>query len=322
MKRVFCISIDNLSECIEVREVEAPVAGPGEVVIAMAAAPINPADLLLLTGRHVFRPSLPAPIGIEGAGRVASVGEGVTALVPGDRVALPFGNTWAEQVVMKAADVVKLPPDVDMVQAAMLSVNPVTAAGLLHGLQAGDWLIQNAANSAVGTQVIRLARRRGIRTVNIVRRESLVPELLRRGADVVLVGEHDLSRRLAEGVGQPIRRALDAIAGESAGRLHACVSEGGELICYGLLNSDSLSFPATQVVFRDVGIRGYSRLRWLKSINLEQRNALYAELCELLAAGVLNTEVEALYPLERAAEAVLHASREGRSGKIVLTCQA
>lgn len=321
MRRVFCTRVGETVSDAQVQMERLPLPEPGveEVRVRLVAAPINPADLLLLTGRHMVRPEPPFTIGIEGAGYISAVGANVQTLVEGQPVALPFGGTWSEEVLMQARDVVPLPEGLDMEQAAMLSVNPVTAAGLLHGLPPGSWLIQNAANSAVGKLVIRLARQRGIRTVNVVRREGLAEELLRLGADVVLVGEEELTRRVAEATGgAPILRGLDAIAGEAAGRLHALLAEGGTLICYGLLASDEVRFPATKVIFRDVHIRGYSRLRWLKSISASERDGLYAELAALLRQGVISSEVEARYPLERVEEAILHAAREGRRGKVVL----
>lgn len=319
IRRVFCTAFGEPAEVVAVRSIELPPPGPGEVTIEIAAAPINPADLLLLSGRHLIKPSLPAVVGIEGAGVVAALGPGAEGLAVGQKVALPFGGTWSEKVVMRASDVVALPDGVDLVQASMLSVNPVTAAGLLADLRPGEWLLQNAANSAVGKLVIRLARRRGIRTVNVVRRAELVAELTALGADAVLVGEDDLAARVSAATGgAPVRRALDAIAGVSAGNLYSCVGEGGSLVCYGLLSGDRVILPAAQVVFRDVTVTGYSRLRSLRKLPREQVRALYAELAQMLFAGEITSEVEATYPLERAAEAVAHAVREGRSGKIVL----
>lgn len=319
IRRIFCTAFGKPARVVAVREVELPAPRAGEVLIEIAAAPINPADLLLLEGRHLFKPELPSPVGIEGAGVVVAVGPGVETLVPGRKVALPFGGTWSEQVIMRAADVVALPDDIDLVQASMLSVNPMTAAGLIAGMQAGEWLIQNAANSAVGKLVIRLARRRGVKTINIVRRPVLADELRALGADAVIVGEEELPSRVAEvTAGAPVRRALDAIAGESAGKLFACVSEGGSLVCYGLLSGDSVVLPAAQLVFRDVTVTGYSRLRNLRKLSEAQVRAMYAELAEMLIAGEITSEIEASYPFARVAEAVAHATRDGRRGKIVL----
>lgn len=319
MKGVFCVRFGSPAEAVEVREVETPSPADDEVLIEMIAAPINPADLLILTNRHAYTPQLPAAVGIEGAGRVVALGAGVTEIAAGDLVAIPFGGTWREFMALKARDVLRLPPDIDPLQAAMLSVNPVTAAGLLEGVAAGDWVVQNAANSAVGQLVIRLAARRGIHTINIVRRQELVAELEALGADVVLLGDADLPARVkAASSGAPVLCALDAVAGEAAGRLHRSLSDGGELICYGLLNSDQVILQATDVVFRTLTVRGYSRLRILGAMAPERRAEVIGELVELIRAGVLDTPIECIYGLDDVRAAVEHADRPGRRGKILL----
>ncbi|MDX1990894.1 MAG: zinc-dependent alcohol dehydrogenase family protein [bacterium] len=320
MKQVFCVSFsDAPADGLQLREVEAPQPGSDEVLIEMLACPINPADLLLLTGRHYYKPALPAAVGIEGVGRVIETGAGVESPAVGEVVAVPFGGTWRERMTMKARDVLRVPSDVDVMQVAMLSVNPVTASGLLEGVAPGEWVVQNAANSAVGQLVIRLAAHRGIRTVNIVRRAELVPELEALGADVVLVGDEGLAERVKEATGSaPVLRALDAVAGEATGKLHRCLSEGGRLICYGLLNSNEIVLGAADVVFRDIVVTGYSRLRLLRQMQPERVAELMAELSDLLRLGILQSPIEKVYPLDAVHQAVEHADQPGRSGKILL----
>lgn len=319
MKQVLCVRFGSPAEAVELREVETPKPAAGEALVEMIAAPVNPADLLLLTGRHFAKPELPAAVGIEGVGRVLETDAAVTAVAAGDLVAVPFGGTWRETMTFNADALLPLPADIDPLQGAMLSVNPFTAAGLLEGLQAGDWVIQNAANSAVGQLVIRLAARRGIRTINIVRRAELVPELEALGADAVLVGDDDLPARAgAVTGGAPIVRALDAVAGEAAGRLHQSLGDGGELVCYGLLNSDQVILSAATVVFRPLTVRGYSRLRLLGAMSAARRGAIIDELTGLLRAGILHSAVEQVYPLDDVRAAVAHAERPGRTGKILL----
>ena len=97
----------------------------------MLAIPIHPADLLVMRGRHVFAAEYPCGTGIEGAGRVIGHGPGVRHPSIGQRVALPFGGTWAEKVTLPAASVIPLPDGVDLHQGAMVALNPVTALGLL-----------------------------------------------------------------------------------------------------------------------------------------------------------------------------------------------
>lgn len=321
MKQVVCVQFSNTpAAAVELREVSVPQPARDEVLIEMLICPINPADLLLLTGRHFYRPELPAPVGIEGVGRVVEVGNEVTTLAVGDLTAVPFGGTWREFLKMKAIDVLLLPSDIDLLQAAMLSVNPVTAAGLIEGVAGGSWILQNAANSAVGQLVIRLAAHRGIKTVNIVRRAELASQLEAIGADVVLVGDENLAERIREETGgAEIVRALDAVAGEATGRLYRGLSDGGQLICYGLLDSNQIILGAADVVFRNVMIKGYSRLRLLGQMHPDRRKELIRELTDLLQLGVLQSPVEHIYPLEEVHQAIEHADRSGRSGKILLS---
>lgn len=303
---------------VEVVEQDDAEPGEGEVLVAIAARPINPADLLLLEGRHVFTPTLPAPVGIEGAGVVVATGPG-TRLAVGTRVAVPFGGTWVEQMVVSEGELLLVPDEVSLEQAAMLSVNPFTAAGLLEGLTRGDWVVQNAGTSAVARWVTALASRRGLRTISVVRRASVERELSDLGADAVLVDGPDLADRVRGLTAGGAKRALDAVAGEATGRLHACLAEGGELVVYGLLASDQVVVPAAPLIFRDVNVRGFSRLRSLREIPAERRAEIGLELSTLVATDErFVTAIEARYPLQDVRLALAHHLRPDRRGKVLL----
>ena len=149
-----------------------PQPGPGEVLVRVEASAINPADLLIIEGRYPGPDTLPAAQGIEGAGRVSALGDGVDSLQVGQRVMLLSRANWADEVCVPAAAVIGLPESLDIRHAAQIKANPPSALLMLQDyvkLQAGDWVIQNAANSAVGRHLIRLAKKRGIHTVNVVR---------------------------------------------------------------------------------------------------------------------------------------------------------
>jgi mitochondrial enoyl-[acyl-carrier protein] reductase / trans-2-enoyl-CoA reductase len=318
VRRALITSIDDTFSGIQVREVERSALRPGEARVTMAWAPINPADLLLASGRHLFRPTLPAPIGIEGSGIVQEVAADVGAELVGRKVTVPFGGTWSEEMVAPAADLLLLPDETDLEQASMLAVNPFTAWGLTSDVPQGSVLLQNAASSAVGRLVIRLAKLRGLTTANIVRREEEVAPLRALGADLVLVGEHDLAARISATLGAPVLRALDAVAGTGSGSLLSALAEGGDLVCYGLLSDDRIVLPANEVVFRDVTVRGYSRFRSWRAMSVEARAEMTRTLVALLEEGAITTSVEARYPLSRLHDALTHALRSGRAGKILL----
>lgn len=319
MRRAMVTRIAEPAYGIEVVDVPEPSPGPGQILVELKARPIQPADLLVVRDRHIVKPTLPAPVGIEGAGVVVAHGPGVSHPAIGTRVALPFGGTWSERVVISAGVVIPLPPDCDWLQAAMLALNPVTAWGLLDGLQAGQWLVHNAANSSLGQLITRIAAARGIPNISVVRRPGMEAMLQALGADHVLVDGEDLGERVkAHTDGRGAHRALDAVAGSATGRLHDSTAEGGELVCYGLLGSNEIVLPAARTIFRNVSVRGYSRLRKVMSMAPEARAAMQTELVEHFTAGLFHTPVRATFPLERVSEAVVLSEERGANGKVLL----
>jgi len=313
------------AEVLELVEAPDPAPGPGEVRVRLRVMTINPADLLSIEGRYGAEPlSLPATPGVGAWGVVDAVGDDVTRLVPGDAVLPVGGGLWADTVVVPERMAPPAPPGADPEQAAMMRANPATAELMLTSLTAlspGDWVVQNAANSAVGRLVIRFARAKGLRTVNVVRRDGLRDSLAAEGADAVVVDEGpDLAAaiRAATG-GTPPRLALDAVGGTATAALAAALAPGGTVAVYGLLSGEDSRVPARDLVFRDIRLRGFWLAQWYAEASPDQMRDLHRFLVAELEAGHLHTAVAARYPLSRVREAVTHAARAGRDGKILLT---
>lgn len=307
-----------------VRVVGAPEPGApqaGEVAVEFLCSPVNPADLLLLAGNYGHRPALPAFGGLEGVGRVTRLGAGVGHLQVGDRVLLPGGN-WAERLVIPAGGLFPLPPEAPSEQLAMLTVNPPTAWGLLHDyveLKAGDWVVQNVGNSGVGTNLIVLARRLGFKTVSVVRRESAVAPLKAIGADVVLVDGPELAEQVKAAVaGGKLALGIDAIGGEATARIGAALDDHGTVVNYGLMSGQNPQLGGWDVVFRGVRLAGFWLVHWFGRHARGEIARVYGQLAGLLADGSISVPIAARYPLSQAREALLHAAREGRDGKIVI----
>ncbi len=311
----------QVADCVDTADPGPP--GYDEVVVEVEAFPINPVDLLTISGNYAVRPPLPAVPGSEGVGRVAAAGAAVSRVKVGDRVLLMGRENWTQKRRVKADTVRKVPSDADVLQLAMLKVNPATAQLMLRniiGLKAGEWVIQDAANSGVGSNLIRLANSGVIRTVNVVRRDSLVEPLRAIGADVVLVDGEDLAGRVAEATANAhIRLAIDAVGGPMVGRLAGCLAEGGTVVNYGLLSGEPCRISSHDVVFRGITLRGFWLFKALGAMNEFAIAALYDDLAERLAAGQLRVEVERTYPMEDIKEALSHAQRQGRGGKILVT---
>lgn len=307
--------------CVDVPDVGAP--GPGEVVFDVLAFPINPADVAFCTGHYRLRPPLPATPGAECVGRVIAVGEGVSHLRPGDLVINLQRENWAQRRRVRGEDAVPLPPGMDLRQAAMVRINPPTALLLLSDfvtLAQGEWVIQNVANSAVGRLVIMLARRQGLRTLNVVRRESLFGELAALGADACIVDGEDLAARAASATGgAKIRLGLDAVSGAATGRLASCVADEGHVVTYGSMSGENPKVDRSQFVFRGINLGGFMLGRHLARRDAAAIRAIYAELGADIAAGRLHAPVDSIYPIEQIKDAVAHAQQGGRNGKILVT---
>jgi NADPH:quinone reductase-like Zn-dependent oxidoreductase len=310
--------------CAEVPDVGLP--GPGEVVFDVLAFPINPADISMCRGTYRLRPTLPATPGAECVGRVAAIGAGVSHVAPGDLVINLQRENWAQRRRVRALDVIAIPEGTDVLQGAMLRINPPTALLLLSDivdLAPGDWVIQNVANSAVGRLVIRLARARGLRTVNVVRRESLFAELAPLGADVCVVEGPDLAETVkARTGGAAIRLGLDAVSGRATARLSTCLGEGGVVCNYGSMSGEDPVMARASLVALGQKLVGFILGRALATRSLTQIRAIYADLGEQVRAGILSAPVEHVYPIEEIKAAVTHAQRGERRGKILVAPSA
>src|SRR5881227_2173141 len=280
----------NPAEVLHVESQRWPTPGAGEVIVKMRAAPVNPADLNQIEGKYPVRAQLPATPGFEGAGIIADVDRDVTNVAAGALVILPHNiGTWRDAVAVKADELVVVPAGIKPVHAAMLKINPMTAWRLLHDyvdLARGDWLIQNAANSAAGRAVIQIAHELGYKTVNVVRRSELISELRADG-------------------------------GESALRLANCLAPGSTLVTYGAMSLQPLKIPNGLLIFKDLRFRGIWINKWYDNATPAQRMEAFQRLFEMANRGLLQTKVEKTYPLSEAKTAVAHAARGQRSGKII-----
>ncbi len=310
------------AEVAHAEEIELPELRPDEARLRLLAAPINPADLNTIEGKYPLVPPLPGVPGVEGVAVVEAVGAAVEKVAVGDRVLLPHGyGSWRECGVARAENLSVVPPGIAPEQAAMLKINPATALRMLRDfteLKPGDWVLQNAANSAVGRAVIALAHAAGWRTVNVVRRAELTDELRAIGADVVLVEGEDLPAQIAATTnGAELRLALNAVGGDSALHLAKALAPGGTVVTYGAMSRQPLRIPNGLLIFQDLRWRGFWISQWYRRATPTARDAMFAELFDLMQRGILHAPVERIYPLAEATAALTHAAQSRRAGKIL-----
>jgi mitochondrial enoyl-[acyl-carrier protein] reductase / trans-2-enoyl-CoA reductase len=225
-------------------------------------------------------------------------------------------------LVADAKRLVPLPEGADPQQLAMLTVNPATAALMLSefvALKAGDWVIQNVANSGVGGYLVQLAKLRGYRSVNVVRRDSALAAVAAEGGDVVLVDGPDLAKRVKAAVGgEPIRLGIDAVGGTATERIAQCLAEGGTVVNYGSMSGEASVLSPQSFIFKDITLRGFWLARWFNAAPREAQRALYGELTKLVAQGKLKARIHATYGVAQIKDAIAAANTGGRDGKVLI----
>jgi len=325
-------SYGSPDEVLRLVDLESDSPGPGEVAIAVLAVPIHLKDLYFMTGRPGFRLPLPAIPGNQGFGRIIDIGSAVSGYDVGDPVHVlhcePWTQplrpgTWRGETVVPASSVF---PSVDgnPMQMSLVSSSLISADLLLLSAMAtlkGEWVIQNAANSSCGRFIIQLAKSRGIKTINVVRRRDFDEELTALGADVVILDDDELSTevaRITEGKMPSV--ALDAVGGASAGRLANCLASGGAVISYGMASGVVADIPSELLIFKGIVHRGFLMDRDFQALDLSSRSQLFRRLSAMIHEQTVTANVAGGYTLSEFSDAIAHAQKsgEGRNGKVVL----
>jgi NADPH:quinone reductase-like Zn-dependent oxidoreductase len=325
VKRVVFDRTGPPAEVLRVQDdVPAPEPARGEVLVRMLASPINPSDLMYDGGKYGLTPKLPATPGFEGVGVVERSGGGLLGRFrTGKRVAVindRVGN-WAEYTVTKARQVVPVPDDLSDEQAATFFVNPATAVVMTRDVLAvprGAWLLQSAAGGELGKMVIRLGRKYGFRTLNVVRRREQAEELKQLGADAIIVeSDGPIPEQVAKAAGE-VRYAIDPVGGATGTGVIAALAAGGRCLLYGSLSDEPVSFHPRHAIGTGVRVEGFWLASWARRQGVLTMLKLFRRVRSLMREGVLQTHVAATYPLEDVRKAVEHAAAPGKGGKVLL----
>lgn len=308
------------ADVIAVKTLEAAPPGPGEVRLRMLAAPVHPSDFGIILGKYGRLPELPAVGGREGVAEIESVGAGVENFQPGDRVTVPKDlGAWQELSVTSTSGLFRIPSDIPLEIAAMSTVNAPTAWRLLRdsGLVQGEWVVQNAANSAVGLHVIEMARHLGLKTLNVVRRAELIEPLLKHGGDAVVLEDSGYEKKVRELTGgEQVKLALNSVGGESAIRLLSALSPGGIHVTFGAMQFEAVRFPTRALIFDDITLKGFWMDKWLRSQSEARIQIMFDKLFDLMRKGIVLGSVDSMYSLDDYKAAFARAA-EPRLGKVL-----
>lgn len=309
MRQVWQTAFGDPREVLDVRDVDAPEPGPDTMIVGIEASPLLPMDQLRARGLYPLLPDLPGVPGSVGVGRVLA---GPTEWL-GARVCAPVrAGAWAEQVCVPVEGCLRLPDDVDPVLASLLRVDGLTAQALLSGLTRGDHVVLNAATGGVGHFVVQIARRMGVRTIAVVRREDRADWLRLLGADVVLVDGPDLPDRV-RALGEPVHRALDGVGGEATERLGACLSDGGRVLCFGAMSRRAPRIAVSDAIFRGVLLQGF----WLRALDEQRGASETARLLGILCGLGLDGAVDRAFGFDALQDALERDASPERFGRVV-----
>lgn len=323
MRALIHHSFGDPAAVLAVEDRPLPQPGPGQVRVRTLLSPIHNHDLWTVRGTYGFKPELPAQAGTEAVGVVDALGDGVEQLTIGQRVTTggTFG-VWAEYFVANAAGLIPVPDALTDEIAAQLVSMPFSALSLLHSLDLheGDWLIQNAANGAVGRLVAQLGAARGINVIGLVRRADGVEELSAQGIErVIATDSPDWRERLtALTDGAPLRVGIDSVGGRAAGDVLSTLAVNGTLVVFGAMASPTLELASGDVIFKQATVKGFWGSVVSREMPAELRGQLFQELITRVLDGSMTLPVSASYAFGDIAAAVAASAEPGRVGKVLL----
>jgi len=326
---------------LQVQERPDPVAGPGQILVAVRACGINFADLMARSGIYPDAPPPPSVVGYEVAGEVQSVGEGVDAFAVGDRVVAGtrFGG-YAELVSADQGQVLPLPDAMTYEQGAAIVVNYATAyAGLvmMGGLREGDRMLIQAAAGGVGIAAIQIAREIGAEifgTASASKHDAIREQGCDHPIDYHAVDFADEVMRLTNGEGLDV--VMDAIGPTSFRKSYRVLRQGGRLIMFGLAEVQTGERRSIPALVKGLARMPLATVPWWKSLAMMNENKSVAGLNMLhwwdregldrligplaggLAEGRFAPVVSASFPFERAGDGHTFLAEGRNTGKVVL----
>jgi NADPH:quinone reductase len=322
MKAVLC-SRFGTPEDLELAEIPAPQAGPGEALIRVKAAALNFFDTLIIAGKYQQKPPFPFSPAAEFAGIVESVGDGVTAVAPGDRVMTFMGwGAAREYVVVPAQRLVKLPENLDFDRAAALTVTYGTSLYALREraqLKAGETLAVLGASGGTGLAAIEIGKILGARVIACASSDEKLAFARGHGADdAVNYASEDLRGALRTLGGEHgIDVVYDPVGGPYTEPALRSLAWGGRHLVVGFTAGDIPKLPLNLVLLKSCDIRGVFWGAWGKR-EPQALHALLTDIVHWCAEGKLSVHVQQAYPLTEIVTA-LHAIADRKvMGKIVL----
>lgn len=323
MPEMRAIQIDRLGgpEVLQIKSLPIPEPAAGEVRVKIEAIGLNFADVLAVRGEYLTRTTLPMVPGAEFAGIIDALGDGVTHLKVGQRVAAVGSGGMAEYATVNAAWVVPVPETLSGREAAAFPISYFTAYFALRTLaraQAGEWVLVQAAAGALGTASVQIAKALDLKVVATASSDEKLRVARDLGADVTVVSsDPDLQARVKEATqGRGIDVLLEVVAGTEFDQSLKLLAPRGRLIFIGSASREETSMNPVALMKKNLSVIGL----WMASMMQDKDAAREAgpALTQLVASGKVRPQVGPVYPLERAGEAFDDLFGRRTTGKVII----
>ena len=310
------------AEALKIAERPDPVAGPGQMLIRVRAAGVNRPDLLQRNGGYPPPPGASDVLGLEIAGEIAGVGEGVRRWQVGDRVcALLGGGGYAEQAVVDARHVLPIPEGLDFVQAAVLPETVFTVFANVFeggGLKAGETLLIHGATSGIGVTAIQMAKAAGAKVIATSRGADKAKAAKALGADISLdASADDLEAQIKAAGGADV--VLDMVGRDYAALNLNSLNAGGRWVVIASLTGAKVEMDLQRIMLKRLTLTGSTLRSRPADEKARLTAAVEATVWPWVASGAVRPPVQAVFPIEKAADAHAELEAGGHIGKIVLT---
>lgn len=291
----------------------------GEVHIEMQCAPINPSDIVTISGAYRGRTNVPMVPGFEGVGTVVKKANDVVKLELGDLIApIRQAGTWQDIQTVPASNCFKIDKNLKIEDAATCYINPMTAIKMVETVAKvakGMAIVVNAANSEIGRIIIQLCLIKGARITALIRSEHSATALAQKfGNKLKIIHQDDIARLQETG---PQDVLFDAVGGPKAEQHSSTLKYGGMIVHYGLLSGTPIS-PNLKVERPDINLQLYWLRNWIHSAPHEDIQALFDRVATLFHDGFISTRVHNSYPLADITLALNELENKDRVGKILL----
>ncbi len=311
------------AEVLRWEDVNVGQPGPGEIKLRQTAVGLNFIDIYHRTGLYPL-PNLPAVLGLEGAGVITEIGTGVSDFKVGDRVAYasPPAGAYAEERLIPAQRVVKLPDSISDIQAAGMMLQGMTARYLLHGcfqVKAGDTILIHAAAGGVGLIVCQWAKHLGAKVIGTVGSTTKAELALAHGCDhAIRYGQEDLVQRVKELTGgRGVEVVYDSVGKDTFMASLDCLRPRGMLVSFGQASGPVPPFePSLLNVKGSLFLTRPSLMHY--TAEREELLACAADLFSVVQSGVVKIEINQTFPLREAAEAQRALEERRTTGTTVL----